>query len=565
MDRASRSSTYSPFIWAIIIVLLASIPYAVGTTTVSEAEKFIGYTFNIDDACVYISWMKQIADGNLLVQNRFTTVPQQVGQFNLLFVVLGAIVRLTHLSCTAVYHLARIVLGVALLMAIRRFSLRFLKEPLERLLIVPVVGLSAGLGWILSSIEGHKGPVDLWQPEAITFLSIYLNPLFLAGMTLMVASFHYFLRMMDTGSWKDTALAGLMLLLLGNIHTYDIVAVWAVWSVFVLVKMVAERRIAWRLIVQSCVAAAMMLPAIFYQLYLYNQESVFRERIGTAAPSPALWAYVAGYGLTLALAAAGVWLSKKANRKVALLALWAAIGFALPYIPVAQQRKLVMGLHIPIAILATVALADIARRLGKKSAVAVAVLLVILLSASNVVFMSRDVSRLTARTTAPMYPTYLAESEIGALEWLQKNTESDDAVLTSRELAIFVPAISGNCVYYGHWSETPDFDTKYREWLAFADGSRDTEWQNRWQRMGLSDPLQSPDNWRRELLAKSNVKYILYLAHPSKETWVVRDGIKIPAFDLRIADYVELAFEQGDTAIYKVKKDSLKVTEDPFL
>ena len=55
------------------------------------------------------------------------------------------------------------------------------------------MGLSSGIGWLIPHVQSPVGSVDVWQPEAITFLSIYLNPLFLAGLILMLGSFYYLL------------------------------------------------------------------------------------------------------------------------------------------------------------------------------------------------------------------------------------------------------------------------------------------------------------------------------------------------------------------------------------
>lgn len=522
-----------PIVWACLIVTFASLPYLVGVLTGPPDGKFAGFTYNIDDACVYSSWVRQIADGSILIRNQFTSEPQNALQFNLFFLVLGLIARVTHLSPAVAIHLARIVLGIGLLMLVWRFSHRFLRTPAEKLLVVPVVGLSSGLGWLLPGIEGHQGPVDLWQPEAITFLSIYLNPLFLVGLILMIGAFHFLYRMKETGSWRDTALAGLMLLLMGNIHTYDVLTVGAVWAAYMVAKVVKMKSVPWRTIGQSAAAAAIAAPAIAYQLYLYSREDVFRTRVESAAPSPMFWAYLTGLGLVLILAAFGAWLALRERRGALILVVWSVVGFALPYAPVAQQRKLVMGLHVPLAILATIAVAELIKRVGPKMAGIVTILLVTALIPSNLLFMARDIGLLGENMTAPLYPAYIADSELQAMRWLRENTKPEDTVLAFRNTALFIPAIAGNRVYYGHWSETPDYGEKLNEWMTFIDAA-------------------TPDEWRREFVERSGAQYIVYLSHPAGQVVRLDETRSLPLADLRTVDYLEVVFEAGDVAVYRV-------------
>lgn len=530
--KQERRELVIALIWSCAIVLLASLPYLVGMLLTPSDGVFAGFTHNLDDACVYSSWIRQVADGHLLFRNLYTAEPQHVYQFNVLFLVLGLFARLTHLSPAFVQHLSRVILGVALPMLVWKFSRRFLNDPLERSLVVPIVGLSAGIGWLLP----RAGTVDLWQPEAITFLSIYQNQLFLAGLILMLAAFHFLYRMKMTGSWRDCSLAGLMLLLLANVHTYDVLTVGAVWTVYLIVKAVRVRAIPWRVVGQSAAAAAMSLPAILYQFYLYQSESVFRLRVASPAPSSAIWAYLGGYGLVLVLAAFGAWYGLRERRGALVLVVWSVVGFLLPYAPVAQQRKLVMGLHIPLAILAVIAAAAVIRRFGKVSMTVAAVGLIAILIPSNLLFMSQDIKLLREGTTAPLYPAYLSDSDLAAMNWLRANTKPTDTVLATRELAVFVPAVSGNQVYFGHWSETPGFSEHLREWMTFLDSA-------------------TPESYRARFLRDTGVRYVVYPSHPEGQTIALGNGQSIRVFDLGTASYVKKVFESGGTAVYEVRRE----------
>lgn len=525
---------YPVLFWTVLIVLIASAPYLVAISAEPPGAHFSGYVLNVDDDCVYGSWIRQIADGNWLIRNQFTTEPQRALQFNVFFLLLGLVARVGHLSPAAVFHIARILLGVALLLVVWKFSERFLKDREERLLVIPIVGLSAGLGWIVPFMPGFQGPVDQWQTEAITFLSLYGNPLFLVGLILMIRAIHFLFKMEESGSWRDAGMAGLMLLLLGNIHTYDVLTVGAVWTAYLVVEAVCQRRIAWRSIGMSAAAAAISLPALGYQYYLYSHESVFRTRVGTPTLSPAFWAYLAGYGFVLILAAFGAWFALKERRQALILVVWSVVGFLMPYAPIAQQRKLVMGLHIPLAILATVAVAMIARRSGPKWGGIAAIVLVTAMIPSNLTFMARDIEFIGESRLAPYPGVYIPDSELRAMQWLRDHTKRANTVLAFPETARFVPSIAGNQVYYGHWSETPDYRGKIREWAQFAD-------------------LTTPDEWRRAYLKRTGARYIIYPAHPAGIIIQISPTSVMSIFDLRSAPYAKVVFESGDTAVYEAR------------
>lgn len=532
--KTSRSATAVPLIIAVAIVAITFVPYLFGIMAKPPDGVFTGFTYNVDDAFVYASWIKQISDGSFLIQNQFTSAPQQAFQFNLFFIVLGLISRITHLSPAAVLHLSRALLGVIFLMLIWKYSHQFLKDPLERMLIVPIIGLSSGLGWTLTGIGGHKGPVDMWQPEAITFLSIYLNPLFLIGMILMVAAFHYLYKMKETGSWRDAIYAGLMLLLLGNIHTYDVLTVGVVWAAYIVVKAVKDRKIPWKPVYMSLVTAIIAMPSVGYQFYLYMAEDVFKMRVESAAPSPAFWAYLMGYGLVIMLAIAGGWMALKEKRGALLLVVWSVAGFALPYLPFAQQRKLIMGLHIPLAILATIAIAAIVRKAGNKAVYVAAALIIATLVPSNIYFLKRDISHIEGISAPDGRPFYISNEQMDIMRWFRDNTDTNDVVLAFPSIALYTPAISGNRVYYGHWSETPDYKGKFNEWIAFMDAN-------------------TPDEWRKDFLKRAGVKYIVYFTDPKGLTINISETRSISVFDLRESNYAIPVFKSGETAVYEVE------------
>lgn len=477
MNKTERSELRWVIAWAIVIVLLASLPYLWGMFITPPGYSFTGLTHNIDDGAVYLSWMRQAADGHFFIRNLFTNEPQPTRQFNLLFLVMGWFAAILHLPLILVFHLFRIVLGFALILGIWQFSKLFLDDVRQRKLLVPLVGLSAGIGWWISGAKAPTGSVDVWQPEAITFLSIYLNPLFLAGLLLMLGSFYWLELARREGSVRYAIFAGVHLLVLGNVHTYDVLTVACIWASYIIVLCVAEKRFPTKIIGLSAIAAVIAAPSVAYQFYVYSIDPIYRARANSPIPSPSILSYLEGYGLVLAGAVIAVLMllfNRKSvikNRKFALLVVWSIVGFVVPYIPIAQQRKLVMGLHIPQCILCAYALSVLLSRLSGALSRIVFVGLIILMAGSNVRFISNDMKLLNNGRTVTHYSPYISTSELAAMRYFCEHKKPSDTILAPPLFSLFAPAMTGHQVYYGHWSETQEYADKFSNWVSFIDPS----------------------------------------------------------------------------------------------
>ena len=95
---------------AVSVMALTLLPYLFGWLLVgADAARgwysWLGY--NLDDSCVYLSWMRQAADGHFFQHNLFTTEPQSGHQFNQLFLALGLLSRITALPTNIVYQILR--------------------------------------------------------------------------------------------------------------------------------------------------------------------------------------------------------------------------------------------------------------------------------------------------------------------------------------------------------------------------------------------------------------------------------------------------------------------------
>jgi hypothetical protein len=547
---------------AIATMAITLTPYLFGWSlqTLQPARAWYSWLgYNLDDSCVYLAWMRQAADGSFFQRNLFTTEPQKGRQFNLFFLALGNLARWTHLPLLFVYHAVRMVLGMAFLRAVWWLLELLLPAAQARRMAYLLVCFSAGLGWIpgLWRNSGIQSPVDVWQPEAITFLCLYLSPLFLVSLLLMVGVLGWLWVAEQTGRLRPAIYAGICGLLLGNVHTYDVITLIAIWGTFLFVRTLREHSLcilsAWG---RALVAAILTSISTAYTYYLLRTEEIFAQRAAVETLSPPLSLYLLGYGLLIPLALVGKFALQRLSsdrqshptssvaeeeqpsarneetpaprlpplttqHAALFLCIWAIVNLTVAYLPVSFQRKMLMGEHLPLAILSGVALSWILRRWNGRVRTLCLVAIILFLSLTNVRFLFRDMENFLAnRGQSKIQRPYMYPGEVAALEWIRQNTSLGTPIqplpwvsvmghgkigFFDTTVASFAPGLTGRPVHAGHWGETPHFAQTMGQWVRFL-------------------RPDTPNEERREFLQRTGVRYLLFTQKPAetRDEWTYR-------------------------------------------
>ncbi|HEX3000093.1 MAG TPA: hypothetical protein VHR86_07645, partial [Armatimonadota bacterium] len=456
----------------------------------------MGHVYNADDACVHLSWMRQAAEGRWLFSDRFTAETQQPQFFHLFFLLLGKIAGWfggSYRVLLVVYHLARIVCGWALLLVCYLLAALVFRERETRRLALLIVGLSSGMGWFLNAVFGPGAySVDfstgLMMPETNTFLSLYLFPLFAASQLLLAGSYLLLLRAFGCGKARYAAGAGVLALVLGNIHSYDILPFYAVLAVYLVWLALSRRAFPLRELLMAGIAVLISLPGPLYQYLVFHRNPIFQAKALTPTLSPNLLQYAFTFGLVLLFAMVGAFqLRRQKTQQGAFLVIWAAVTLAMAYAPVSFQRKMIEGIHIPIALLAAGGWSYLGQRFAtwRRYAVVWPALFLLLTVPSNIAVMAQSLQRLVnnnAEGAAGLLPPYYLDAdERGGLDWLRAHTASGDVVLSSPLVGAYMPPYCGVTTYVSHWAETIRFQQKLDAERTFFAG-------------------YVPDAWRRQFL-----------------------------------------------------------------
>jgi hypothetical protein len=201
------------------------------------------------------------------------------------------------------------------------------------------------------------------------------------------------------------------------------------------------------------VAGATTAPIIAYDYCVYTFNPVLRAwSEQNVTPSPPPWEYALAYGFVLALAAGGAVLAFRRRSKADLFLLaWVIVNGLLLYVPFSLQRRLVTGLHVPLCLLAAMALSHylLPRFLHARRTLILRAFIV-LTTLSNLFV----VATLMGGAAQHDPRLYLYRDEVDAMTWLKENTQPTDIVLASPTTSLFIPAWAGNRVLYGHPFET---------------------------------------------------------------------------------------------------------------
>ena len=315
-------------------------------------------------------------------------------------------VRITHLPIPVIFQVVRSVGAVVLLWtAYLLCRIAYPSSSQARLTALGFIAFSSGFGFLYwpkwSDNNAGSFPVDVWQPEAFTFLSIYTSVLFVVATIFILLAFYNLIQGELSGKNVHAVYAGVCGLILGNIHSYDVLHIAAGWGFYLVASTAVERNLDKNRLLRAFIAGALTLPSTVYQYWVFKHETVFRLRALTPTLSPPLFYYMMGYGLVFFLAVAAVYFL--AARKPAMIGLfrnsnvtawivsWAIAGLTIIYLPVEFQRKMAMGEHIPLCILAGGAAVFMTGYAGQRAQPILLSLLVAATIPSNALFLTREV------------------------------------------------------------------------------------------------------------------------------------------------------------------------------
>ncbi|HET7376191.1 MAG TPA: hypothetical protein VFK30_05755, partial [Anaerolineae bacterium] len=376
------------------------------------------------------------------------------------FIALGHFARIFNLPLLALFQLVRILGGFSLLWLIYELAARLIVPIDRRRRMWWLVALSSGLGW-LAALLGHSQSADLAIPESNTFYSLIANMHFALAAAIMIA---IFIGVLGARKFSGRRVLALSLLSLGLavIQPFAPFAVYLILGVALFLIWRRDRIFPRTQFSLTFIAGLITAPLLLY-IYLATQSDPTLQQwsIQNQTPSPPLIDYVIGYGLLSLLAIPGLrsaW-QRRSNWDI-LLIVWIIVTLPLLYAPIPLQRRLSLGLHIPIALLAAYGIDQLFQpKLLKRLLIATTYLTSFFLIVGFIGNAVKHDPRI-----------YLTSNEVAALNWLQSNAQPNSIILASPELSAFIPAFTDQRVVYGHPYETINAEQRKQQVTEFYGG-----------------------------------------------------------------------------------------------
>ena len=450
---------------ALLILLVSSLPYLIAWAATPEQAHFTGILLNPLDGHSYLAKMRQGADGHLRFRLAFTPEEQRGAYLFVAHLLLGHLSRWLGLPLIVTYHVARLLAGLCLLLVAYSFT-RFVGGASAPFAAWLLLAVASGLGWLVA-LTGYLTS-DLLVPEAFVFPAILDTFHFPLAIALMLVVLMTLARPGGPDRWGLLQAAGAALFL-GVLQPFGVIPVYGTLALWLAFRWGRDRRLdrgaVWKV-------AGTGLLAVLYPLYGLAAIRADPVLAGWSAqnqtPSPPPWDWLLAGGVLTVLALPGM--ARAARRRsdgdLLLLAWVLAAGVGM-YVPLALQRRLSLGLEVPLALLAAQGwqrslLPRIrARRRGPATAA-----LLGFAALGNLFLMLTLV--LGAFSGEPRF--YLSDGEWEALRFLRREVSHEAVVLCSPRMGMFVPAWAGQAVVYGHPFETVDAPRRRAQVEAFFAG-----------------------------------------------------------------------------------------------
>jgi len=502
-------------LWSMAVIGLSCLPYLLAWRLAPTGTHYTGLLLNHFDGESYYAKMQQGARGDWLFHLAFTPEPHQGAFIFLFYLALGHLAAWLRLPIPLAYHLARAAAGLFLLLVAYRFIARFFDRIPTRRIAFLLLCFSAGFGWLLAPLGVTTA--DLWVVEGFTFLSILTNPHFPLAIGLMLL---LFLKALEPRHSLPHLLgvAGLGLLL-AVVQPFAVPILFAVLAVYLAILSWRERHLPRLHLLVSSAAMAGAAPLTLYDFYVSRANPALAAwSAQNLTPSLPPWDYALGYGLVLLLAAGGVAIALRRRQPTDLFLLsWVGTAILLLYLPFALQRRFITGLHVPLVLLAALAVEQILHpRLRARRRRPVTGLLIGFTALTNL-FVPLVAVIGVAQGRPPLV---MSGDEAAACTWLRQHTAWTDTVLAPVASGQFIPAWAGNRVVYGHPFETIEARAKEAEVVRFYTPGTDAA-------------------TRRALLERYRVRYLLTLS-------------AIPDLDPVMVGLVPV-WSQGEATLYRAE------------
>lgn len=461
---------------SLALIIATSLPYLYGWLIKPEGTAFMGNgAWNSHDNFVYYAYISQAKNGHWLNWDAFTPEPS-APFFNWFWLTIGLSARVLGLDPIIAFHLFRLMLIPVFVWTIYRFAAFFYHNDLKvsrltRWAII-LIFFSGGLRAFLGFLPSRFFLIDDISAEAYALWSAFASPHFIASWILLIWSVYFFLRGWEANKIRLLAWGGFFGLALCQFHPFFLALLVPLAIIFSLWRWPKDH---WRGLWRAMFYLSFLLPVVVYQFWLLKIDPVTNYRLFESKMlTPASLITFLAYGLLFPIALAAIWRMFK-NIKIApwrpvqqFVIVWALTVPFLLYAPLTFQRRLIEAWQLPVVLLATPLLTQVAdwivkkiKFIGKTYCYALAILL-FFISPIQIWWLTFSIYHQPAGRNF-----YFPQNTLAALKWLKQYDSSSSTVLSSVYTGQVAAFAADKNVFIGHNLETVKIKEKLKQWQWF--------------------------------------------------------------------------------------------------
>jgi len=526
------------FGYAVVVLLITSIPYWIAFGRAGEDWHFTGFVFGVEDGNSYIAKMLSGAAGEWLFRTPYSAVEQNGFLAFLPYILLGKLTSqpAQHEQLVVLFHIFRLAAGFCLIFATYHFVSLFLEQVFWRRLALVVITVGGGIGWLVLLFSNGSGsvrlPLDFYSPETFGFLALFGIPHLAAARALLLWGLVYYLQPFEkVGFTKMPAAGTTAWMMLGLFQPLTVVVGWAIiiahLVIFGVLRWQRNRETGlhewgdWARYAQKSVGIGLIsLPIVIYTVVSFWVDPYLRGwSAQNIIQSPPPVDYLLAYGMFLPFSVLSIRpLINRFPLKGPLLVGWLIILPVLAYAPYNLQRRLPEGGWVAIVILGVFLLS----RWQRHGHTIARFILVLSLIPTTVMIGGSIVS------TQVGEPVFQPAERVAAFKYLAQYARPGDIVLASYQISNALPAWAPVRVVIGHGPES----------------------------VGLSElkPLvdrfysvDSSDAERMELLHNNRVRFVIF-----SEVEKPQDD-HLESWNLSSAKFLRLVYDDSGYKIYEVQ------------
>lgn len=539
---------FSPFIYELL-----------ATSRFLDESRYPLFETNFPpDLRVYLSRMRQGAEGKWLVSEKYTTEPHRPSVFHFSYLLMGKLAGWVGIAPFEAFQVWRLVASLFMMGSGYFFLLQFFSKKWQRvsafLLFVFVGNLplpaKAGIPFLGFQFTFFLGWYTFFDPVERLFFLPHYN-LAAAFLSLSLA---FLWRGVKKQKREEFVWAGVFALAAGVILPTNLIVIALTAGFFLLAVLLGligkiSYKMFWlrfkALIVWSWsfwLLLGLSFGLIFYSISyfpwnVHGQADLEKRFLGFD-----FWGVVLGLGTTGLVGLAGMVLVIIRQKTAGFLsALWLlTISLLIAFFrifPVSNAyRPLQVELHLPLAVVSLCLVEDLTGFFRQKRRLVLILLLALMFLPSLVVWpVSLKAQKMLVddkiKAGYPLIPqlpfiVYPLKEVMEAIFWLRDQASHETVVLAAETLGSMIPAYAGNTVVLGHGNQTVYFQEKVEQMVKFY--------------QGLMSQKEASD-----FLQQNRVKYIFW--GPEEQ--------EIAAGKLIFSQYVKLetVFQGEQAMIFQIK------------